>query len=216
VPDDAVHSIKLKRHGIEFELTGSAEVVGEAWAALQPTVVDSFPTTASPSRRRRTTSRKGASTTESEVSGGDSAPRRRTAKRAAATSDGASKNIDALLAAHMEDFPEIGDEPPGLYAAYATLKWASDKLQIDGLTAVEIRQFLRNELGIKNTSNAYRMAFKDQPRAVDASSTYPTVYKLMHPGERALEAYLASVQQRATTAEAEAAAQRAEEEAAKQ
>jgi hypothetical protein len=215
VVEVSLHSIKFKRNGVEFEMAGSADDVAKAWAALEPTVVASFEAAASatPTRRRSTSSGTGFPS-----EGGNGGGRKRTTrKRAMATpAEGRSGNLSTLLAAQVDDFPEIGETPTALYAAYATLMWASDKLEIDGLTADEIQQFLQQKLRIKNTSNAYRLAFKSQPRAVDASNTRPAVFKLMRPGERALEAYLESVQKGGTAADAEAAAQKAEEEAAEE
>src|SRR4051794_28648315 len=124
VAEGPMHSIKFKRNGVEFEMSGSADDVAKAWAALHPTVVASFEHAASRTPRRENTS-ESASTTDN---GGDGARRRTTRKRGPSTGERAtSSNLPMLLAAQVDDFPEIGETPTALYAAYATLKWARDK-----------------------------------------------------------------------------------------
>ena len=66
------------------------------------------------------------------------------------------------LAAPMDDFPNLGEEPGARYAGYAVLRWARDQHGIeDGLTANEdLKTFLSRRMLIGFTSDAYRFAFR--------------------------------------------------------
>lgn len=203
-------SMRFRRDGVEFELSGSAEDVRKAWTALEALVVAAY---AEPARSSANsgTKRLGEGST-GETPG--RRPRRKSTRGSTATGEAKPEsNLSKLLAARVDEFPEIGDNPTALYAGYAVLRWAKETLGIDGLTATDIQEFLQQNLRIKNSSNAYRVAFANQPRAVDASGDRPAVFRLMRPGEKALDAYLNKVATGATAAEAQAAGDEAEQKA---
>lgn len=206
---EQLHSLRFKKGGVELELTGTRDDVMGAWQKLEGAAVEAF---ASESSRPEPAPSTGSSTQGSKTP--ERKPRKKTTRTRA--SSGESKredNLSKLLAAQVDEFPEVGDSPTALYAGYATLRWAKDSLGIDGLTAKEIQTFLQQKLRIKNSPNAYRLAFSGQPRAVDASDDYPAVFRLMRPGETALDVYLKKVAKGASAAEAQAAGDEAEREA---
>jgi len=208
--EEPLHSIRFRRDGVEFEMTGTREDVAAAWDALQAPVVAAFTGT------RQAAPKKELPGEENGEEDANKTPKRRRkpgTRKASGGGAAGSENLTKLLGSQVHDFPEIGDDPGALYAGYATLQWARDKLGIDGLTAADVRTFLADKLRIKYTSNAYRQAFGTTPKAIDRTGNRPQVFKLMAPGARALKAYIDKVSKGGTVAEAQAAGDEAEREA---
>src|SRR3954451_21483715 len=118
--DDRLHTIRFKRGDTEFELTSTREDVARAWGALDEAVIISFaPAAPAP-----------ADAAETGGGGGTGRKRRTTGRKktgaaaGGANTDGAQTPADVLAAARIDDFPEIGDDPPALMAGYAVLQWA--------------------------------------------------------------------------------------------
>jgi hypothetical protein len=204
---DNTSTIRFKRDGVEFELTSSQEDVARAWASLEESIVGAFK--APPSRR-------GAS------GGGEAASQegaRRTQRRkASGAGGGASASQDdvrtKITQAQLDDFPELGTDPSALVVGYAVLRWARDKLGIEELTAPHIYAVSHDRLRVPHTVSAYREAFRVRPRAVHKNTAVkPQSFKLMNPGDQALDTYLSSLAAGGTAAEAEAKAAEAEAEA---
>lgn len=217
-----MHYLRVKRGDVELEIRSSAETVAGAWADLSRQVSESF-------ALRRTSyggALQGASdesvpendsfATEPMVEAKSKKPRQRSRRRPAqgnsAASDERANVADITANAPIDSFPDLGEKPSALYIGYALLRWMRDKHSVDGLTAGEIQSFATSRLRRTNTRDAYRIAFRRQPRAVDATGT-PLVYRLMAPGERALETYLSKVAEGATSDEASEAGNMAEVEA---
>lgn len=207
--DEDLHHIRFRRGEVEFELSGSSSQVNTVWSALAKSVTDALQ---SPSSQSASDAKKGSPKYE-----GTPPAQKKTPARKRSTPPGAGKTDrnaiqTALADAKLDEFPELGTSPTALYVGSAVLRFARDALGQDGLTISEVRDFAANRLRVPNTSPAYRSAFKRERRALDKSGS-PAVYRLMKPGDAALDAYLATVAAGGGTAEAEAAASEAEQEA---
>jgi hypothetical protein len=182
--DATLHSIRFKDGEVEFEMTGTADDVTRVWLLLEGPVTRAF-TSEQGSRSNNRAS--GSAPTDDKTR----KKTKRTTRTAAAnsgpssTTAGRDENLDKLLSAPVEDFPEIGDDPAALYAGLATLSWARHSLEIDGLTISEVHKFLSQKWRLSHTAEAYRFAFKQQPRYFQSSGR-PAVFKLMSRGEKAL------------------------------
>jgi hypothetical protein len=189
VAETTLHTIRFKDGDIEFEMTSSPEEVARVWSLLEATVSQAF--ASDRPARPQTPASMGGSTSNGKK------PRKQRRKATAPSSASASSasggardtSLDALLAASVEDFPEIGKDPSALIAGLATLSWARNSLQIDGLTISEIHKFLSQKWRLSFTAEAYRFAFKQYPRMFQSSGR-PTVYKLMSRGETALNEHI--------------------------
>jgi hypothetical protein len=203
--EEQLHSIRFRRDDVEFEMTASASDIASAWARLEPVLMTVL------GEATRETGRTGARETQREAA--DSRRRRRAATSRARQEGDRADIANQLASAAIDEFPELGQSPQGLYVAYAALKWARDELGIDGLTPSEIQHFAAQRLRLRNTQGAYRNALNRAGRAVDVRGNRPQVFHLMAPGERALEAYVREVERGGSPDEAEAAGQAAESEA---
>ena len=212
------HYLRLKRGDVEFEIRGSSENVAAAWLGLREQVESAF---AAPKG-----SQGGSGTTRREAPAGPPPPRARDeaedetkkrrprARRQPAPSGGPGSGerteIQTVLAtAPKDDFPDIGDESTAFIAGCAVLWWMRERHGVEGLTAFEVHSFTSGRLRLPNGVAAYRKAFARKSRAVDAVGR-PAIFRLMMPGEKALEAYLAKRSEGATPAEAEKAGDEAE------
>jgi hypothetical protein len=148
---------------------------------------------------------------EGEGTGRKQPPKRRRPASTKPAGSGGREDVGRLLReTPLEDFPEGAEDASAGVAAFAVLRWARDILGHDGLTASEIHSFLHNRLRQPNSVNAYRNAFKRDPRAVTGSGN-PVTWRLMAPGEAALDAYLKERAAGGTAPQAEAAAREAED-----
>jgi hypothetical protein len=194
VSDTSLHSIRFKDGDVEFELIGSASDVEKVWVLLEEHVTRAF-ATERPVRGRTT----------SNGSDGDGSKTptktRRSSRTAVGTSDGGSAArsdiLQKLLGASIEDFPEIGDEPSAFLAGLATLSWARNELEIDGLQISEIHKFLSKKLRLSYTTEAYRFAFKQHPRMFNTTGR-PTTFHLMSRGDKELSKQLAELANKGT------------------
>jgi hypothetical protein len=210
---DQVHTIRFKRDGVEFELTGSEADVQKAWSALESSVVSAF---------GRGTAQHQAPAPEPQAKGkssdggeGQTKVRKRTSRRSAGgtkSPDGRADVLKKLLDADHDTFPELPDDAQAVYKALAALQWARETLAIDGLSIGEIRTFLSEKLRYSETAPAYRYGLNQLPRATNGTGS-PKVYKLMRPGDQALEAYLKTVRAGGSESDAEQAGAAAEQKA---
>ncbi len=216
------HYLRLRRGDVEFEIRGSAEMVAGAWAELSGQVSDAFtqqPTSSGGTFQGASdepTPQKGSSAAEAVVEAKPKKPRPRPRRRSApgnsSANDERARVAGIIANAPFDEFPDLGDKPSALYIGYAVLQWMRDEHGVDGLTAKEIQSVADGRLRRPNTSNAYQGAFRNQSRAVSDTGS-PKVYRLMVPGERALEAFLRMVSDGATSDEASEAGDIAEVEA---
>ncbi len=201
-------SIEFDRSSGVIRVNGGDKAwVAEQVALLIPALGEAAPDTAAPPTPPHDAAGDGA---------GAKAERRRPPKerKAASPKPAGAVGRDDIRAklgvAPLDDFPEGAEGASAGIAGYATLRWARDTLGEDGLTVPEIYSFLYGRLRQPNSSPAYLIAFKRDPRAVSGSGN-PTVWRLMKPGDAALDAYLAKREAGGTAPEAKAAARVAED-----
>lgn len=193
---EQTNSLRFKRGGVEFEIVGSAADVGKAWDSLGEIVAEAFKNLA-------------ASTPEPEEgSGGDGGQTNKTTskkttrkatprKSTASGGAGATARADVrkkLLGNELENFPDLGDAPTARYMGYALLNWAREQLEIEGLTAQEIRDFYLEKFNMPNTDAAYREGFRGRGREVMKSGN-PAVFRLTRDGQRELQKMAAAPEQ---------------------
>jgi hypothetical protein len=213
---EGLHTIRFKRDGVEFEMTGSQEDVEKAWAALEPSVVSAFTEAQTGGRRRQ---QQASEPDPGDQGNGNGKPKAKPKPKSRRSASGATKSggereeiLTKLLDADFDTFPELPNNAKAVYTGLATLRWARDELGIDGLAITEIHRFLSDKLRYGQTSEAYRLAFKSLPRATNATGT-PKIYRLMRPGDDALDAYLKTVAAGGSEKEAEQAGAEAEQKA---
>jgi len=202
-------AIRLKIGDAELELVGSREDVQRAWETLQPSVLGLFagrsdplppadgdgvaPDLDEPKPKKPTPSKR---------------PNRRVG-RPPGNSNGREAFLEKLLTADFDSFPELPNDAQAVYTGLATLRWARDQLDIDGLSISEIHKFLSEKLRYSQTAQAYRYAFNQLPRATNAAGN-PKVYRLMRAGDHALDAYFETIAAGGSQKEAETAGADAE------
>jgi hypothetical protein len=178
---DELHTIRFKREGVEFELTGSQEEVARAWTSLEPAVVAAFEKAPPSGDSRQATENgdSGEATTKKR--------RRRTSgqRRSGTTINERADVKQKLAETPLDGFAEIGNKPTSRMAGYAALAWAHKKAGIDGLTSQEIQRFLSSRLRIKNTYQAYAAALGARVKSGEIDKV-GNLYKLMGKGENAL------------------------------
>ena len=208
--EEPLHSIRFKRAGVEFEMTAAPADVAKVWESLEQSVVAAFLDEDSdeshlPGRANNGQAPEKEEKSKAKRKGGG---RKRSTRKSAAKA-GEDEVLKTLLAAPLDNFPELGADPKALYAAYATLSWAEQELNLEGLTASEIQGFLSKKMRLKNTVAAYRNAMKARNKAVDFAGS-PERFRLMAPGKRSLESYLQVMSDGGTVSEAEQAGTKAE------
>jgi hypothetical protein len=188
---DELHTIRFKREGVEFELTGSREEVTRAWESLKPAVVTAFEQATSNGSTRPSTTENG------DVESGEGKAKKRRRKtggqqRRAATSSERADVEKKLTETPLDGFAQIGSDPSARIAGYAALDWARTKADTDGLTAQEIQRFLSSRLRIKNTYQAYAAALGGRVKSGEIDKV-GNLFKLMGKGEDALAEHVKKV-----------------------
>lgn len=204
---EQAHSIRFKRDGVEFELTGSETDVQKAWSALESSIVGAFGRAAEQHPR--------APKPDSEKQTADTGDMQTKAKRRGGrrTTGGKTDEVlDKLLNADFDTFPALPDDAQAVYTGLATLQWAKDTLGIDGLTIAQIHKFLSQKLRYSQSQNAYTNAFSRSPRSTNGTGT-PKIFRLMRAGDAALGAYLKAVAAGGSEKDAEKAGAEAEQKA---
>jgi hypothetical protein len=207
-----LRGFRFKRDGVEFELTGSQTEVEKAWGALESSVVSAFTEAQGGGRRRQ---QHAPDPDASEMGKGRTKTKTKSRRATSGTAKPAGERdeiLKKLLDADFDTFPELPNNATAVYTGFATLRWAKDELDIDGLTITEIHRFLSDKLRYGQTGEAYRYAFKQLPRATNATGS-PKVYRLMRPGGEALDAYLKTVAAGGSEKDAEKAGAEAEQKA---
>jgi hypothetical protein len=188
---EPLHTIRFRSGGMEFELISTAEEVAKAREALEPLLLAGLDVGEVDELGGESPAGDGATTRKRTPKRPAKRKRRSTASEV--TGDARGEIRSRLLDAPLEGFPEIGQKPVSMYAAYAVLSWAHSKLGIDGLTAQEIQEFMREKWRLGRSYQAYSKPMNGRLRTgeVHASGDAPRVYRLMGPGETALKKWLA-------------------------
>jgi hypothetical protein len=185
---DEMHTIRFKRGGIEFELTGSQDEVSRAWGSLESAVVTAFTQAASSGDTEPTENGSGES--------GDTPKKKRrkaaTSRRNAATNNERAEVEAKLKETSLDGFVQLGSNPSSRIAGYAALSWAREKADVDGLTAQEIQRLLSSRLRIKATYQAYAAALGGRVKDGEVDKV-GNLFRLMGKGDTALAEHVKKV-----------------------
>src|SRR4051812_21297704 len=124
---DDLHTIRFKRSGTEFEMTGSRDDVRRAWTTLEAAVVAAFAHT--------TANGHGNGDDPAEHTGETKTTAKRRSRRQnqrASSTDERADVAGKLVNTSLNGFPKLGSKPSARFAAYAALGWARSKAGIDG------------------------------------------------------------------------------------
>lgn len=189
---DELHTIRFRREGVEFELTGSQEEVARAWVSLESAVVSAFLQAAPNGDAPGSTAEAGAG----ESGEGTTRKRRRRPggqQRASGTSNNGRAEVEKLLTeTSLDGFAQLGSSPTARMAGYAALEWAHNKAGVDGLTSQEIQKFLLSRLRIRNTYQAYAHALGGRVKSGEIDKV-SNLYKLMGKGKDALAEHVQKI-----------------------
>jgi hypothetical protein len=185
---DEMHTIRFKRGGIEFELTGSQEQVSRAWGSLEASVVTASTQAVSNGDAE------GAENGNGESGEAPKKKRRKaaTSRRNAATNDERAEVEAKLKETSLDGFAHLGSNPSSRIAGYAALSWARAKADVDGLTAQEIQRFLSSRLRVKATYQAYAAALGGRVKDGEVDKV-GNLFRLMGKGDTALAEHVKKV-----------------------